>query len=51
MNLGIKLFGPQTFIFAPKIFRAKIFDNATLECKISPKIRTLLLSTDPIFHL
>ena len=33
------------------IFRQKIFDNATLECKISPTITTFLPFIEPYFSL
>ena len=50
-DFGKNVFGPQTFTSAPCICSAKIFDNATLECKISPTITIFFPPTSPNFSL
>ena len=49
MNLGSRVGGPHTIIFAPSFFKAKIFESATRECRISPMIAIFFPSTDPSF--
>jgi hypothetical protein len=49
--LGISVVGPQTFTSAPCSFSAKILDNATRECKMSPTITIFLPATSPSFSL
>ena len=44
-------FGPHIFTSAPRSFNAKIFDNATLLCKISPIIAIFLPFISPSFSL
>jgi hypothetical protein len=51
MYFGINVVGPQTFISAPCNFSAKMFDLATLECKISPTITIFFPLTLPSFSL
>ena len=51
MYFGIKVVGPQTLTSAPCNLSAKIFESATLECKISPTITIFFPLTLPNFSL